>query len=300
VKEDPRWSDKRLADHYAARLSHAYDGGETDGAADGEAFSDNLKTVDAAVFSRSSNAYGLLDTPMPAAYLGGLNMAVRTETGRRIETYVANLQSPDAASLETADRTLNRELRSRYFNPAWIKGMQAGGYNGARYLSEFTANMLLWDVTSPGLIQDRDWNEVADVYVRDRYKLGLKAYFAHANPQARTNLLKTMVEAAERGHWRADAATLADLRRQLGQPGRPPAPGPARSATRAVAPASGGKAAARLAGYEMRTIAPSPPPAPVNPVRPAWLALILLAALLVLAGALREPRVVANGRQGAI
>ena len=298
VKEDPRWSDQRLADHYAARLAHAYDGGETDGAADGEAFSANLKTVDAAVFSRSSNAYGLLDTPMPAAYLGGLNMAVRAETGRRIETYVANLQSPqssqsEAATLETADRTLNRELRSRYFNPAWIKAMQAGGYNGARYLSEFTANMLLWDVTTPDLIQDRDWNEVADVYVRDRYKLGLKAYFARANPQARTNLLKTMVEAAERGHWRADARTLADLKRELGQPGRQSAPGSAQALARASVPASSAKAGLELAGYEMQTIAPPPTPR-VTPSRPAWSMVALLALLLIASGMLRDPHDIAR------
>ena len=289
VKDDPRWSDQRLADHYAARLAHAYDGGETDGAADGEAFSDNLETVDAAVFSRSSNAYGLLDTPMPAAYFGGLSMAVRTQTGRRIETYVTNLQSPLAPSLETADRTLNRELRSRYFNPVWIMAMQAGGYNGARYLSEFTANMLLWDITTPDLVKDRDWNEVADVYLRDRYALGLKDYFARANPQARTNLLRTMVEAAERGRWRADAKTLAALKRELGEAGRPPAPGSAQARIRATAPSSNGKASRPLAGYEMRTIAqPSPPR--VNPSRPAWSILAFLVLLLISAGMLHHPR----------
>ncbi len=284
IKQDPRWSDKQLAQHYADRLAHAYDGGPDDGAADGAAFSDNLKTVDAAVFSRSSNAYGLLDTPMPAAYLGGLNMAVRTQTGRRIETYVANLQSPQAARLETADRTLNRELRSRYFNPAWIKAMQAGGYNGARYLSEFTANMLLWDVTTPDLIQDRDWNEVADIYVRDRYDLGLKAYFARTNPEARTNLLKTMVEAAERGRWRPDARTLAALRRELGLPGSASAPGATRTPTGVKSQASAGKPGPSLTGYEMQTITRPPNGSTPLPTKHNGAILGLLALLLICAG----------------
>lgn len=291
AKADPPWSDAQIAAHYADRLSHAYDGGTDDGAADGAAFADNLKTVDAAVFSRSSSAYGLLDTPMPAAYFGGLAMAVRAETGRRIETYVANLQTPQAARIETADRTLNRELRSRYFNPDWIKAMQAGGYNGARYLSEFTENMRLWEITDPRLVKDRDWNEVADVYVRDRYQLGLKAYFARHNPQAYQNMVATLVETAEQGRWKADPATLARLKRELAAPGaarrRPDrstsAPGPAQaSATRAAKPP--------LNGLEIATVTSSvlaKPPLP--PAAPSWPAVLSMLLGLVGLGALTGP-----------
>lgn len=284
AKADPAWSDAQIAKHYAQRLGHAYDGGQDDGAADGAAFADNLKTVDAAVFSRSSSAYGLLDTPMPAAYFGGLAMAVRQETGRSVETYVANLQDPKAARLETADRTLNRELRSRYFNPDWIKAMQAGGYNGARYLSEFTENMRLWEITDPKLVKDRDWNEVADVYVRDRYKLGLKDYFARSNPQAYRNLVNTLVETAEQGRWNADRATLSALKRELAGA----APGPTPSARPAAAPtASAAKPA--LTGLEIATIAThmlgdtSRPPPPARTPSWAWL-LVLLLGLIGLGG----------------
>lgn len=294
VQADPRWSDEKLAGLYASRLAHAY-GQVDEGQSDGEAFSANLKTVDAAVFSRSSNAYGLLDTPMPAAYLGGLNMAVRQETGRRIETYVAQLQSPGKATLETADKTLNRELRSRYFNPAWIKAMKDGGYNGARYMSEFTANMLLWDVTTPDLIQDRDWNEVADVYVRDRYKLGLKSYFDRENPQARRNLLKTMLEAADRGRWNADAATLSQLRAELSV-GATPAPQSARAAApgrgKALNRGPDAASARPLRGFEMQTVAPprTSTVAPSSTSATAWWLLSAMAAVLVAFGGLMGPK----------
>lgn len=298
IQADPRWSDQKLADLYAARLAHAY-GQADDGQSDGEAFSANLKTVDAAVFSRSSNAYGLLDTPMPAAYLGGLNMAVRQETGRRIETYVAQLQSPGKASLETADKTLNRELRSRYFNPAWIKAMKDGGYNGARYMSEFTANMLLWDVTTPDLVQDRDWNEVADVYVRDRYQLGLKAYFDRENPQARRNLVRTLLEAADRGRWQADARTLAQLRAELTSSGRAVAPGARPMASRASPSNTQAMAAARpappaLRGFEMQTVKAKSMKAAASPPHSTstWRLVLAGAALLFACGLLVGPRTV--------
>lgn len=291
AKVDPPWSDAQIAAHYADRLSHAYDGGTDDGAADGAAFADNLKTVDAAVFSRSSSAYGLLDTPMPAAYFGGLAMAVRAETGRRIETYVANLQSPRTARIETADRTLNRELRSRYFNPDWIKAMQAGGYNGARYLSEFTETMRLWEITDPRLVKDRDWNEVADVYVRDRYQLGLKAYFARHNPKAYRNMVATLVETAEQGRWRADSATLARLKRELGGPPEPrQQPGRSTAAPGLTPSPRPSPSKPMLQGLEIATVASSalmrpPPPTGAS----SWPALVSVLLGLVGLGALTGP-----------
>jgi cobaltochelatase CobN len=304
AKADPPWSDARIAAHYADRLGHAYDGGAEDGAADGAAFADNLRTVDAAVFSRSSSAYGLLDTPMPAAYLGGLAMAVRQETGRRVETYVADLRSSQATKIETADRALNRELRSRYFNPDWIRAMQAGGYNGARYLSEFAENMRLWEITDHDLVKDRDWNEVVDVYVRDRYQLGLKRYFARQNPQAYRNLTRTLVETAEQGRWRAAPQILSTLKRELAGP-TPGRPRPGRAAATPRPAAKAGKPV--LTGREIATVAVHALSPVSLPEPAAQEGLPLLAALLaglVAVGALmrpgarsRPPRRLATGRQ---
>jgi cobaltochelatase CobN len=209
------WSPERLNQLYQARLGHAYGDG-SDGEADSGAFTANLKRVDAAMFSRSSSAYGLLDTPMPAAYLGGLSMAVRQDSGRTIEAYVANEQVKGEPRIETLERFYGRERDSRYLNPAWIKGMQASGYNGARYMADLADSMLLWNQTRPELVTDRDWEAVRDVYLRDRYELGLSRYFADNNPAARIKLAQTMLDAIDRGAWRADAATRAELEDAIG------------------------------------------------------------------------------------
>jgi cobaltochelatase CobN len=289
------WSPARLNQLYQARLGHAYGDG-SDGEADAAAFTANLKRVDAAVFSRSSSAYGLLDTPMPAAYLGGLSMAVRQDSGRTIDAYVANEQSKGEPRVETLERFYGRERDSRYLNPAWIKGMQASGYNGARYMADLADSMLLWDQTRPELVTDRDWEAVRDVYLHDRYKLGLERYFAENNPAARTKLVQTMLDAIDRGAWRADAATRAELERVAGEP--PPATGtgaprqrPAGDAGAAprepLSPASstgkpsGAGAPAPISGYEL---VPSPPVPPIAAPSTGLLPLLLGAALLLLLG----------------
>jgi cobaltochelatase CobN len=277
---------------YEARLGHAYGDG-SDGEADGAAFAANLEHVDAAVFGRSSSAYGLLDTPMPAAYLGGLAMAVRQRTGRNIETYVANGQVAGEARIETLDRFYARERDSRYLNPEWIKGMQASGYNGARYMADLTDSMLLWEATKPDLVTDRDWEAVRDVYLHDRYDLGLDRFFAEANPAARAKLVAGMRDAIERGNWHADAAT----RRELGMEAAAMAPAPDVGSLGHVPGASrptagGGKIPARAApvspsnavsGFELvpeqRTLSP-------QPASRSWTELLgALATLLLVCGA---------------
>lgn len=260
------WSKARLNQLYRDRLGYAY-GDDGDGEPDGEAFVANLKRVDATVFSRSSSAYGLLDTTMPAAYLGGLSMAVRAESGRTVDAYIANEQDPGHPRIETLDRFYARERDSRYLNPEWIRAMQASGYNGARYMADLGESLSLWEQTRPELVTDRDWEAVRDVYLRDRFKLGMDRFFARNNPAARSNLIRTMLDAIHRGDWHADAATRVELEgldrtallqqgsngsqtsnlqsRRNGSPGR----GPGRGMTGMGRLAAGN----RISGYELTT-----------------------------------------------
>jgi cobaltochelatase CobN len=289
------WSTERLNRLYEDRLGHAY-GDESEGEPDGTAFAANLDRVDAAVFSRSSSAYGVLDTPLPAAYLGGLTSAVRQRTGRNIEAYIANGQASAGARIETLARFYGRERDSRYLNPEWIKGMQAGGYNGARYMADVADSMLLWEATKPDLVADADWEALRDVYLRDRYKLGLNAFFAAANPAARAKLIATMRDAVARGAWNPDDAT----RRELGvdtppaapKAGAAPSPMPLlsadvptqTSARQAAAPSTPAPATNQVSGFELVESRAETPRIALDGTRTLTL-IAALATLLLLCGA---------------
>ncbi len=291
------WSKERLNQLYLARLGHAYGDGD-DGTPDSAAFTANLGNVDAAVFSRSSSAYGLLDTPMPAAYLGGLSMAVRQQTGRTIDAYIANEQDTGRPRIETVERFYGRERDSRYLNPAWIKAMQASGYNGARYMADLTDSMSLWEQMRPDLVADRDWAAVRDVYLRDTYKLGMRRFFAEHNPAALDKLVRTMVDAIDRGDWKADAATRAELKRLAGgtpdMSARQVAPSRARAMAapgRAPPSAISSSGTPNVSGYEL--VAANPRSIPMRDIAPNALWLLLLAAAsisLVAMGAIPKSR----------
>ncbi|RJS68396.1 cobaltochelatase subunit CobN, partial [Methanophagales archaeon] len=142
-------NDTKLADLYISRESYIY-GENTWGEFHlPDLFKDNLRDVKFGVFSRSSNNYGVLDHPMVASYFGGLALAVRSLTGVTPDMYINNLREQNNPRVETLSYFLNCELRTRYFNPRWIEGMMEHGYDGTRYMAQFTEDLWMWDVTTP-------------------------------------------------------------------------------------------------------------------------------------------------------
>jgi cobaltochelatase CobN len=171
----------------------------------------NLKDVDVAVHSRSSQLYGLLDNDDVFQYLGGLSLAVARERGAVPDTFIADQRTPGRITVEDVARSLGREMRTRYFNPKWIAGMQAENYAGAREMSNFVDYLWGWQVTTPTAVDAAKWEQVYAVYVQDKYNLDLKEFFNRVNPWAYQSLSARMLEAVRKQYWPADEAVTRKL-----------------------------------------------------------------------------------------
>ncbi|MCX7672726.1 MAG: cobaltochelatase subunit CobN [Thiobacillaceae bacterium] len=209
------WRDEgKLARLYLARLQYAYGPDERSW---GEKlpqlnlYAENLKGVQAAALARSSNLYGMLTTDDPFQYLGGIALAVRHLSGKSPELYIANLREAAHPRAETAAEFLARELRTRQFHPGWIEAMQREGYAGTTEMLDAINNFWGWQVTAPEVVRADQWQAFAEVYVRDKYGLGLKAYFERHNPAALAQMIERMLEAVRKGYWQADAALVREL-----------------------------------------------------------------------------------------
>lgn len=213
---DHRGDESRMAELFTNRMSHAYGGGFS-GESARPAFEQNLGKVDAATLPRSSNVNGLLDHPMSAGFLGGLNLSAKAVQGKDIDLYVSNLRDKENVSMELASRALQNELRSRYFNPKWLKEMQAHGYDGARTMMLMTDHLDLWDLTATKMVSSADWSEVKSVYVDDKLKLNMNEFFEKYNPHSQQVLLANLLGAASRGHWQATQEELSQVANKLAQ-----------------------------------------------------------------------------------
>lgn len=207
-------SDGKLADLYLSRLQYAYgadmkEWGQTLPGVN--LYAENLKGVQAAALSRTSNLYGMLTTDDPFQYLGGIALAVRHLTGRNPELFISNLREEGDPRAETAARFLARELRTRQFHPGWIEGMQREGYSGTTEILDSINNFWGWQVTAPDTVRADQWQEFVEVYVRDKYDLGMKQYFEKTNPAALAQMMERMLEAARKNYWKPDQRTLREL-----------------------------------------------------------------------------------------
>lgn len=211
------WDDEgRLADLFISRAGFVY-GADGWGIQDTGLLRENLGTVEAAVHSRSSNLYGLVDNDDCYQYFGAISLAVRSIAGRDPEMYISDLRSTDSPHTTTLSSYLNTELNARYFNPKWNQGMMEHGYAGARYFdSKFVENLWGWTVTNPNLITDSVWDRVYEVYVEDQHNLDLDGFFSE-NPYAYQSMIARMLETARKDYWHPDQTVLQELTREYEQ-----------------------------------------------------------------------------------
>jgi cobaltochelatase CobN len=211
--------DEDLATLYLGRMSWAYgpnpahwstkltgrDGQEVN------AYAEHLRGTSAAVFSRSSNLRGLLDTDHPFEYLGGISLAVRYLDGASPQLYVSNMRDPSRATLQTAERFLAADLRTTYQHPGWVAEMKKEGYAGTLALVNAVNNFWGWSAVDRNVVREDQWQAFHDIYVNDRYDLGLRDWFETTNPAALAGIAERMIEAVRKRHWNADARTIREL-----------------------------------------------------------------------------------------
>jgi len=209
-------NESKVADRYISGQGYVYGGGLW-GEPNEDLFRLNLETVDAAVHSDSSNLYGLMDNDDMFQYFGAMALAVRDLGGETPEMYITDLQSVDNVEMKSLEGAYRLELRARYFNPKWIEGMMEYDYAGAREMDHFVEYLWGWDVTMPEMVSEDDWDRVYDVYVADKYDLGIKEFFDENNPYARQSMTARMLEAARKDYWHPTEEMKQELAEQYEQ-----------------------------------------------------------------------------------
>jgi len=170
-----------------------------------------LSGTDIALFSRSSNVYGMLSSDDPFEYFGSLALAIRNLDGKSPDMVVSNLRDANNAKAEDAALFMAKELRTRVFHPRWIKEMQKEGYSGAVGMSSRMDNFFGWQVVDPNLVRSDQWDEFFDIYVNDKLELQLDEWFEKTNPEALARMMQRMLEADRKDYWQANDERLKQL-----------------------------------------------------------------------------------------
>lgn len=175
------------------------------------AFEAALTRTDVVVQPRQSNTWGALSLDHVYEFMGGMNLAVRNVTGKDPDAYLADYRNHSNMRMQEVQEAIGIEGRTTIFNPAYIKEKMKGGASSASTFAEIVTNTYGWNVMKPKAIDKEMWDEIYNVYVKDKYNLSTKEFFDKQNPAALMEMTAVMMESARKGMWKATPQQLKDI-----------------------------------------------------------------------------------------
>ena len=170
-----------------------------------------LTNTDAVIQPRQSNTWGALSLDHVYEFMGGMNLAVRNVTGKEPDAYMSDYRNRNNMRMQELKEAIGVESRTTIFNPTYIKEKMKGEATAAAGFAEIVQNTYGWNVMKPEAIDDELWDEVYDVYVQDKFDLGVQGFFEQQNPAALQEMTAVMMETARKGMWDASTEQLAAI-----------------------------------------------------------------------------------------
>lgn len=175
------------------------------------AFEAALTRTDVVVQPRQSNTWGALSLDHVYEFMGGLNLAVRHVTGKDPDAYLSDYRNKHNVRMQEVKEAIGVESRTTILNPVYIKEKMKGGASSAGGFAEVVENTYGWNVMKPKAIDKELWDEIYQVYVKDKYNLGTQAFFEQKNPAALQQMTAVMLETVRKGMWKATPQQVADI-----------------------------------------------------------------------------------------
>ncbi|HBX19862.1 MAG TPA: protoporphyrin IX magnesium chelatase, partial [Porphyromonadaceae bacterium] len=227
VEQGDAWENtSEIAETYIHNMGAIYGDDKNWGAFKKDLFEVALQQTDIVVQPRQNNTWGALTLDHVYEFMGGVNLAVKTVTGKEPDTYLSDYRNRNKVRMQELKEAIGVESRTTLLNPAYIKEKMKGGSSSAQVFVKTFTNTYAWNVMKPEVIDNDMWNRLYDVYVKDAYGLGVEGFFAEQNPAAMQDITAVMMETARKGLWQANEEqlqTIADVHirfvRQFGASG---------------------------------------------------------------------------------
>ena len=212
VESGDRWeSEKEIAATYLNNMG-AYYGSEKNWETFRKSvFEAALTRTDAVIQPRQSNTWGALSLDHVYEFMGGMNLAVRNVTGKDPDAYLSDYRNRNHVRMQEVKEAIGVESRTTLFNPNYLREKMKGEATSASGLADIIRNTYGWNVMKPKAIDNRMWNEIFEVYVKDKFHLGMKDFFEEANPAALQEITAVMMETARKGMWKASESQLKEV-----------------------------------------------------------------------------------------
>lgn len=212
VQSGDRWeSEKEIADVYLNNMGAFYGSEKNWETVRRFALEAALTRTDAVIQPRQSNTWGALSLDHVYEFMGGMNLAVRNVTGKDPDAYLSDYRNRNHVRMQEVKEAIGIESRTTLFNPAYIREKMKGESGAANTFAEIVQNTYGWNVMKPKAVDKEMWDEIYNVYVKDKFNLGVQDYFEKQNPAALEEMTAVMLETVRKGMWQASEQQIADI-----------------------------------------------------------------------------------------
>ncbi len=199
-------SQKDLAEVYITWGCYAYSRRKY-GFRSPELFKTRLSKVELTVKNIDAREYDLLSGDDWYDAHGGMDVTIKTLSGKTPRSYYGDSSDPKRVKIRSTEEEIKHVFRARLLNPKWIESMKRHAYKGAGDLSRTMDFVFGWDATEEA-IEDWMYEELAEKYVLNPE---MQEWLRKVNPYAFQNMLERLLEAIERGLWKAAEETKKKL-----------------------------------------------------------------------------------------
>ena len=210
IETSGTWDDeKEIAQGYLNNMGAFYGDEKNWGSFHPALLTAAIKETDAIVQPRQSNTWGPVSLDHVYEFTGGLSLSIQDVTGKEPEAYMADYRNRTNRRLQGANQAIAVETRATILNPTFIKERMKGKEGSAQMFGKIFRNIFGWHVTRPSAINKELYNELYQMYIKDKENLGIKEYFMGTNPAAFQTITSVMLESARKGYWKASDEQLS-------------------------------------------------------------------------------------------
>ena len=197
-----------IAEVYVRWGAHAY-GGKTKGKFLPQLFRKRMGSLDVTIKNEENHETNMLSSDDYNAYHGGMIAAVRSIKGTAPRSYCGDSTDKAKVVMHSVQEETKRIFRSEAINPKFINGMMKHGYKGAADLANYVAHSYQWDATSD-VMEDWMYEKYAEKYAFDPK---VQEWMKDVNPWALQRMTEVLLEAEQRGLWKAKPETKEELQK---------------------------------------------------------------------------------------
>lgn len=206
--EQRSWRDTDdLAAIYIAWSGFSY-GRHGYGVADEAAMRRRFAAIDVAVKNQDNREHDIFDSDDYLQDHGGMIATIRSLTGADPRAWFGDSSDPTRPVVRSLAEEAARVVRTRVVNPRWLDAMQRHGYKGAFEMAATVDFLFGYDATAR-VVDDWMYERVTAAYVADP---AVRKFFQESNPWALRSIAEKLLEAVERGMWKASDEAIDVLR----------------------------------------------------------------------------------------